>query len=350
MVLLGVMASCKPSEPEFPQSPRGEYVRGGDCSWLTEQEADGVVFRDAAGQSVEALKLMRASGMNCIRLRLWMNPEGGWCGLDDVVTKAKRAQKLGMRVMLDIHYSDFFADPSRQNIPAAWADVTYPAMRDSVYAYTERVMRRLVSEQIVLEWVQIGNETRNGMLWPVGQLWNSNGDIDGGWTRYAQMERAGYDAVKAVSPESQVVVHIDNAFADNAWFFTRLKKEGGRWDVIGLSHYPMMTEWSKLSSWQEANTLCAKRIGELHQKFACPIVLSEVGTLANREKEATRCIDDLRTRLDGLDYFQGSFYWEPQVFAGWRPHIYSSLGWGAYNMGSFTDEGAPSTALLRLWQ
>jgi arabinogalactan endo-1,4-beta-galactosidase len=251
--------------------------------------------------------------------------------------------------MIDFHYSDFFADPGRQNIPIDWKDYDLEQMKQAVANHTTDVLSALKNEGVTPEWIQVGNETRNGMLWPMGKLWDNNGDLPNGWKNYAALTTAGYDACKTVFPDALVIVHIDNAYENNNWFFRKLQYHGGKFDMIGLSHYPMMKQWSG-KDWDEMNALAASNIKLLHAEFNCPIMVVEIGTMASTEEKAAEVILDFRQRVDTLDYMKGIFYWEPQVYNNWRPNEYIELGWGAYNMGAFTSKGQPNNALKTLWK
>ena len=334
---------------DYPAPVVGSYAYGADCSWISEQEADGVLFYDTLGQAADGMRVMRDAGMNAVRLRVWVNHTTGWCNKQDVIAKAKRAAALKLRVMIDFHYSDFFADPSRQNIPVDWIDFDLAQMQQAVADHTTDVLSTLKAEGVNPEWIQVGNETRNGMLWPMGQLWNNSGDLPNGWKNYATLTTVGYDACKAVFPDAVVIVHIDNAYENNNWFFRKLKQNGGKFDMIGLSHYPMMKEWSG-KDWDAMNQLAAQNITLLYNEFKCPIMVVEIGTKAASVAQAAEVIADFRQRVNGMDYMKGIFYWEPQVYNNWRPKEYIELGWGAYNMGAFTSNGQPNDALKTLWK
>ena len=116
------------------------FAKGADVSWLTEMEKDGVKFYNQNGKATECMKLLREEGTNSIRLRVWVNPEGGWCGKDDVIAKAWRAQQLGFRLMIDFHYSDTWADPGNQKVPAAWQGYTAEQMKQAVADHTKDVL------------------------------------------------------------------------------------------------------------------------------------------------------------------------------------------------------------------
>ena len=352
-LLLPSIVSCTPivppAEDSYQPAAVGSYAYGADCSWITEEEADGVLFYDSVGNPQEGMRLMRDYGMNSVRLRVWVNHKTGWCNKEDVLVKAQRAADLKLRVMIDFHYSDYFADPSRQTTPEAWKDYTMDELLQAVADHTTEVLTALKAEGVTPEWIQVGNETRNGMLWPTGQLWDSNGDLPNGWKNYAALTTAGYDACKAVFPNAIVIVHIDNAYENNNWFFRKMKQNGGKFDMIGLSHYPMMTEWTG-KTWQEVNQLAAQNIKLLYNEFKCPIMVTEIGTLSNKEAEAVKVIEDFRGRVDKWDYMKGIFYWEPQIYNNWKPKEYATDGWGAYQMGAFNSKGHPNEALKALWK
>ena len=344
--IIAVLCTACVGESKYVPDPVGSYARGADCSWLTEQERDGVLFADSLGNPKECMRLMRDCGLNAVRLRVWVNHATGWCNLEDVLVKARRVHQLRLRLMIDIHYSDYFADPATQTTPAAWQDYDMAQLRQAVADHTAEVLNALNAEGITPEWIQIGNETRNGMLWPSGKLWDTEGAIDGGWERYASLERAGYDAAKAVFPNANIIVHIDNAYQDNTWFFRALIENGGRFDMIGLSHYPMMAEWSH-KTWQEMNSLAIANMIRLHEEFGCPVMMAEIGTLGEpaKEQEALQVVTDLLAQAKQQPWFAGTFYWEPQVFANWRPQEYEAVGWGAYGMGAFKTVKCPSDSL-----
>ena len=119
------------------------FAKGADVSWLTEMEQDGVKFYNQNGKAEECMWLLRDLGTNAIRLRVWVNPEGGWCGKDDVIAKASRAQALGYRLMIDFHYSDTWADPGNQKVPAAWQGYTFEQMKQAVANHTKDVLSAL---------------------------------------------------------------------------------------------------------------------------------------------------------------------------------------------------------------
>ncbi|MBQ9667499.1 MAG: glycosyl hydrolase 53 family protein [Prevotella sp.] len=318
------------------------FVRGADVSWCTEMEADGKKFYDANGTETELMQLLRLSGLNAVRLRVWVNPEkayGAWSDKADVLAKARRAKAQGLDVMIDFHYSDFFADPGQQTKPQAWAGMTMAQLKQAVGDHTTDVLQALKAEGIEPRWVQVGNETRPGMIFNEGKIdWSKSGEA--AWSGYVSLSNAGYEAVKAVLPGAQVIVHIDRGPEDNAWFFRDFKQYGGKFDMIGLSHYPDYTNWAT------DNTNTAKRVKSLYSQFAVPVMIVETGYDAWDENRAYSVMKDFFDKTEGITGCAGIFYWEPEVYGSWRPAYYKTLGWNAYNKGAFTTQGRPSKALL----
>ena len=360
--LFFILSACgsKPAvveeETAAPAAPA--FAKGADISWVTEQEADGVKFYDKDGRETDCFALMKGIGMNAIRLRVWVNPEtaaqqdgkdGGYgsaySGKDDVVAKAIRAKEQGLNVMIDFHYSDLFADPGRQLTPAAWRDKSVDELKEAVAAHTTEVLEALKAADVYPTWIQIGNETRPGMLHPTALLWDEEGERAEGWANYAALTNAGYDAAKAVFPETIVMVHIDNAYEENDWWFDKLRANGGQFDMIGLSHYPMVT--GKVT-WREANRLALDHIRSWAEKYGVPVMVVEVGVIYG-DAEADQCMKEFMDEVRTIEQCKGVFYWEPQVYADWRPQVYQTVfGWGAYNQGAFTPEGRPADYLYEL--
>ena len=336
-----------PEEPDpvLPPKPvpTPTFAKGADISWVSEMEKGGRTFQLKNGTKADILDVLKETGVNAIRLRVWVDPTGGWSGKDDVVRLATRAAKAGLALMVDFHYSDFFGDPSRQDIPKAWSadknDINQ--MAKHVSDHTTEVLKTLKDAGVTPNWVQVGNETRNGMLWPAGQLWTTSGEIPNGRKNFARLLNAGYGAVKAVFPSCPVLAHLNNAFEENAWWFEQIQAAGGKFDAIALSHYPQ-TE----SDWKKCNADALKQIQSLSAKFNTEVIVAEVGvkTPAN-ETLAAQVLNEFMTGIKAISKCSGVFYWEPEVDGKWKPAVYSSLGWNAYDMGAFTTDGKVTSVM-----
>ena len=334
------------------------YWKGADIGWATEYEADGQYFYNKDGERRECSELMKELGLDALRFRVWVDPSkhGNWNGREDLLVKASRARDLGMAIMIDFHYSDFWADPKKQNIPAAWSGKSYEEIRELLAEHTRDVLQMLKDNGIKPRWVQVGNETSNGFLWTVrGDQWGdpvpdslgrvtileSVGHLRNNPQQYAGLFAAGYDAVKSVFPKAEVIVHLDNGF-DQALYDSNLDtlaKYGARWDMIGMSLYPYWALDSGLETdEEEAITHCIENINHVWEKYRTPVMLVETGFEVDesRPEVMEKGRDQLRriireSRATG--HCRGIFYWEPEC----RPD--------RYKLGAFGSDGRP-TAIM----
>jgi arabinogalactan endo-1,4-beta-galactosidase len=321
--------SCKkpgitPPPMSPPPLPAG-FAKGADISWLTEMETSGKKFYDRNGVEKDCFQLMKELGMNAIRLRVWVDPAGGWCNTTDVLAKAMRAKAQGMKLMINFHYSDTWADPGQQTKPAAWAGYSSSQLLQAVYDHTFSVLTTLKNNGVIPSWVQVGNETNDGMLWPDGKA-SQHMDF------FTSLLNKGYDAVKAVDPSIQVVVHISNGGSNSLfrWIFDGIRSNGGKWDVTGMSFYPAFNDW------QAANNAVYANMQDMILRYNKPVMVTETGIRADKPVEGKAYIDDLMNKMAGLSSNSlGIFYWEPQAYAMWK----------GYGLGAFDDSGKPTAAL-----
>ncbi len=289
---------------------------GADISGTTEQEARGIQLYNAQGEPRENTALMRELGLNAVRLRVWVNPKEGFSNKEDVVRMALRAKDWGMALMIDFHYSDWWADPGQQNIPAAWKEYTYDQMRQALADHTRDVLTALKQAGVEVRWVQVGNETTNGFLWPMGHA-------EKNMRQYAGLTDAGYQAVKQIYPEAQVIIHLDGAFDPHRYdfIFDGLKKYKARFDIIGLSVYPYWDiKYNHTKTWQETVEKATVNMNRLWQKYHKPLMVVETGVEAEKPVEGKQIlsaiIDASKNKTNG--HCQGVFYWAPEADRHYR--------------------------------
>lgn len=299
------------------------FAKGADVGWLSEMEAAGTKFHDKDGHPKDCLQILKDDGINAIRLRVWVNPAKGWSGQADVVKMARRATGMGFRIMIDFHYSDFWADPQHQPKPAAWKTDHGARLAEDVYLHTRTVLQALKAAGVTPEWVQVGNEITYGMLWPDAKA-NKFDELAAAINR-------GYDAVKEVDPGTQVIIHLNNG-ADNAMFrgwFDRALKFGVRFNVIGLSFYP------DRQGWQGQIDHCAANMRDLISRYGKPVMICEIGYFHDEpeitKEILTQMIEKMRALPDGKGL--GLFYWEPESFTQ------------KYDRGAWQKDGRPSAAM-----
>jgi arabinogalactan endo-1,4-beta-galactosidase len=331
LIFISSIGSCKQGEStggNAPPNPPGNsnLFKGADVSWLTEMEAAGKKFYNSTGVEKECMQLLKDLGVNSIRLRAWVNPANGWNNTADVITKALRAKNLGMKIMIDFHYSDSWADPGKQTKPAAWATQDFTTLKQSMSDYSTTTLNTLKTNGIIPEWVQIGNETNDGMLWPEGKA-STN------MNNFAQLIKAGYAAVKAVDPSIKVIVHVSNGY-DNSlfrWLFDGLKNNGADWDIIGMSLYPNASNYSTL------NGQCLTNMNDMVARYNKDVMVVEVGMSWDQPTACNAFLTDLLSKVNSVTNGRGLgvFYWEPESYNNWQ----------GYTLGAFDNNGKPTVAL-----
>lgn len=210
-------------------------VLGADVSSLHKSEDLGGVYYDGpSGPPLSALAVLARHGVSHIRLRAWLNPADGYHDKAELLEMARRAKREGLKVLVDFHYSDTWADPAHQSKPAAWARLTTAELRQAIRDYTFDLCQSLTAQHTAPDMIQLGNELNSGMLWPDGHTWNPPN-----WDNLAGFLTAGYEAVKACSPRTRVVLHLADG-GDNGlyrWWFDNITARGVTFDVIGASYY-----------------------------------------------------------------------------------------------------------------
>ena len=307
------------------------FAKGADISWTTRMESEGMKFYNAAGQERECTELMKDIGMNSIRLRVWVNPADGWNGKEDVLEKARRANELGMNIMIDFHYSDTWADPGHQSVPAQWAGYNVAQMASAISSHTTDVLSALKSEGIDIEWVQTGNEVNSGMLWPSGKVEGSDA------MNFGSYLNAGYEAVKKIYPEAKVVLHLSNGHDAGmyTWFLDLMKKRGGKFDMVGMSLYPMWWENGGWNDWKTPVDACIANIGNVIATYGKPVMICETGARVHEPEISREIMQYILDKTRQIKGCHGVFYWEPQAPKGYND---------GYEMGAFAD-GKPTIAL-----
>lgn len=309
-------------------------VKGADISWVPAMEYSGYSWYNKSGVKKDILSILQSDyGMNTIRLRVFVNPSGdvgnGWCDTANTVAMAKRAKALGLNVIVDFHYSDSWADPGQQTIPTAWSNYTVDQLYTAVYNHTLYVMNQLIAAGVTPTYAQIGNETNNGMLWPYGKASTSSTTMK----QYANFINSGYNAVKAVSSNTKVIVHLANGDQTSlyTWNIGSLVSNGAKFDVVGMSLYPTASSYTTMLT---SNLTNMKNIKNTYKK---PVMIMECGMNYSDASTAKTYITNLITNVKslGTSYGLGVLYWEPEAYEGWN----------SYSMGAWAKNGKATVAL-----
>lgn len=293
--------------------PIGRMI-GADISWLPQIEnGDGRFGQGSSaffekGSRIDAIALLKEHGFNFIRLRIFVHPENpkgyspgvGFCGLDSTLSLARRVKDAGLGLLLDFHYSDYWADPQQQNKPLAWEGLAYPALRDSLKSYTTSVLRAMDRQHTLPDMVQVGNEINHGLLWPEGHI--SNPD------QLAGLLQAGVEGTEAVDPSIPVMMHIAlGGQNDEARFWLdNMLARGVKFDIIGLSYYPR---------WHGTLEDLSRNLNDLVQRYHKPVNVVEYS-------DFKRPVHDIVFSLPG-EMGKGAAIWEP---LGWRSGLFDRSG------------------------
>jgi len=264
MALTVCSASLAPLSAHAELPP---FVRAADLSFLQQMETADVIY-NSEGQPGDAIQILMSNGMNCVRFRLWHTPTNGWCTLSNTLVMAQRAHDAGAAILLDIHYSDTWADPGQQSKPADWNTLSFNELKVAVRDYTTEIITNFAAIGFLPDGVQIGNEITGGFLWDEGRV---GGGYDTNWSRFTDLLKSAITGVtNTLGPtdDIDIMLHIDRG-ADNEgsrWFFDRIGSHHVPYNLIGLSYYP----W-----WHGAHTALASNIADLASRYGRDIVLVE---------------------------------------------------------------------------
>ena len=246
-LLLAVLTVCLAATTANAQ----KYV-GGDISLLTKYEEAGVVYKNKSGNTVQALTFFKEQGLNAMRVRLFVDPskasakhkgEGVCQDLAYVKALGKRIKDCGMKLMLDFHYSDTWADPSNQWTPDAWKNLNDEQLCNKIYEYTKDCLSQMKKAGATPDFIQTGNEISYGMLWgtegsTANRCYTSSSNAN--WTRFINLLKKAGEACREECPDAKIIIHSERTPKPNVLtdFFDRMKNASLDYDIIGLSYYP----------------------------------------------------------------------------------------------------------------
>ncbi|WP_306909918.1 glycosyl hydrolase 53 family protein [Arthrobacter sp. B3I9] len=241
-------------------------IRGADISFTLQEEAINQPVSDN-GREAPVEQILKDNGANFVRLRLWVNPLRGTSDLNSALTLARRAQAAGLRLLVDFHYSDTWADRTSQQPPAAWQGMSYGELLSTVESYTRESVAAFAKQGTPADIVQIGNEVTRGMLWPYGQVTLPD---DENWVGLAGLINAGANGARAGNPGRHplIMVHSDTGGDRDAsiHFYDQLQRHGVGFDLIGLTYYPF---------WNGSLADLERNLRDLAYRFGKDIIIAE---------------------------------------------------------------------------
>jgi len=347
-LLLSVAAGPALSQTATP--PKSGFLVGGDVSEIPEVEALGGTYR-SMGKVQDPFVILKRAGWNFIRLRVWNNPKNGFCDKAHTLAMARRVKAAGMTLSIDFHYSDWWADPGKQNKPAAWSKMGVDELAEAVRAYTKDVVGALVKQGTPPYMVQVGNEITAGMLWPEGKL---NGNDEQKWKDLAKLVNAGVKGIREAQGRHDILtmVHLDRGGSnrDARWWFDHAIRAGMEFDTIGVSFYPF---------WHGTLADLQRNLIDLRWRYKRDVYLTEIAFPWSVDpKRGTGFVYGLSLRAPfpatprgQADYVsevvrvarrsgtKGVLYWAPTWISTKKEHV----PWS--NMATFDDSGTALPAV-----
>jgi len=324
---------------------------GADVSSVQRTLDLGGRYYDANGVQKDPLDILKGVGVNYIRLRVWLNPASGYNNKAKVLAYAQTVKAKGLKLLIDFHYSDTWADPGKQFKPAAWSSHNITQLQTDVYNHTFDVCNSLKAQGTTPDSIQIGNEINVGMLWNDGKVISNN------FTNLSLLLKQGYNAVKACNSSTQVIIHTADAdsMANMRWFYDGIRTKGVSWDITGLSYYCF---------WHGTMSNMQSVVADAISRYGKPVVIAETAypfTAANADSEpnavngSAPCSGYPATWTGQANNFTavqnaarnggaiGVFYWEPTWYAiqgnGWNPANINGTGDQWDNMAVFNWTG-----------
>ena len=290
-----LLIACAKNTAQNTVTDNTQKILGADISYLPELESAGMKFTDKGIQK-DAILILKDHGINYIRLRIFNNPAAdsgyspgkGFCDLEHTKQMALRIKAAGMKFLLDFHYSDTWADPGKQNKPAAWVNLNFAQLSQTVHDYTVQVLTALQQQNTLPDMVQVGNEINHGMLWADG----NSANID----NLAALVNAGIKGVRDIDPKIKVMLHIacGGQNAESIWFLNSMLQRNVVFDVIGQSYYPQ---------WHGTIADLQNNLTDLSKKYKQDIIVVEYSEYKTE-------VNDVAFGLSNPN-IKGTFIWEP---------------------------------------
>lgn len=354
VLLILALVSCKKSNNSTPSnnsnsgnsgsssSEPANIIRGADLSFLPQIESAGTIFYDSTGTAMDPLTIFKDNGCNTVRLRLWYQPATVHSSFSEVLSFSNKIHTAGLKVWLDIHYSDTWADQGHQTKPASWANLSTSVLEDSVYQYTKRVV-----SAIQPDYVQIGNEINDGFLW-------NDGKVDNQSTFITLLDK-GIQGARDGDNSTKIIIHFAG-YKGAFWFYRLLQSNNVNYDIIGISYYPWWHGKDINVMADSLNVLSSTfNKGVVIAETAYPFTLGYNDYTNNSVGESSQLIAkypatpqgqrdylfDLRSALSTIPKDMGFCYWEPDWVAYKGPKATDGSSWENLALFDFNNKALP---------
>tara|TARA_Y100000590_G_scaffold138997_1_gene159232 strand:- start:2086 stop:3450 length:1365 start_codon:yes stop_codon:yes gene_type:complete len=241
-----------------------QFIKGVDISMLKQVEDSGGLFYEN-GNQIDPIQIFKDKGINTFRIKIWHTPSLNYNNLESVLEIANRASGVGLDLLLDFHYSDTWADPSSQTKPSSWEELNFETLCDSIEQYSHYVITKLKNQNTLPKYVQIGNETDCGLLWPDGYVCGES-DNDVQWNKLRDLFIHAIEGVNGALDIEDTLKIISHVSSGGNWFFDNLMVQDINIDILGISYYPM---------WHGTLTDLNQNIDDLSNQFQKPVLVLE---------------------------------------------------------------------------
>lgn len=337
----------------------GSPFKGVDVSSVIALEQSGVVYRDANGDPCDLFQTLTQYGVNTVRVRIWNDPTnsvtgatygGGACDVECAVAIAERCADVGLKLLLDFHYSDFWADPAKQKAPKAWANYSHEQKQQAIYDFTAETLKRVAATGAEIAMVQIGNETTGGMCGTLLSDYNWSAE---GWQLLGDLWNAGAEAVRDYDRDVLVALHFTNPeqAGNYSYYAQMIQQSGVDYDVFATSYYPY---WHGT---MENLTTVMNEVAQTYDKLVMVAETSWLYTTENTDQFANTisgdgdlgeyvsyeispegqaaCISDVFSAMKAVENGKGIgvFYWEPAWLPVGTDYNQNLSKWETYGSG-----------------
>ena len=339
--LIIIIFSCDDDNNILPVS-QNERISAVDISSLPEILESNPIFYNLNGEQEEFISILSKNGINTIRLRLWLNPSNGHSSFKEVKDFFQSLKSQGLKTWACLHYSDTWADPGQQETPGIWKDLSFLELKDSVYAYTKRVVIEMDPD-----YIQIGNEINSGFLHPEGNI-NSN------QAQFLQLLDTASMAVRTYRDECQIMMHYAGIDGSNS-FYTQIKNID--YDIIGISYYPkwhgkslasLETTLQNLSDEFDKDVLIAETAypftlewnDQTHNIVGLneQLILPEFPATPDRQRNFIGAMNDLSQEHEKII---GFCYWGAELIAWKGPQSTTASPWENQALFNFQNKALP---------
>ena len=248
----------------FSFTKSNQFINGVDISMLKQVEENGGLFY-VNGNQIDPIQIFKDKGINTARIKIWHTPSLNYNNLESVLEIAYRASSAGLDLILDFHYSDTWADPLNQAKPSAWEDLNFETLCDSIEQYSRYVITKLKNQNSLPKYVQIGNETDCGLLWPDGYVCDESNN-ESQWNKLRELFVHAIEGVYSALDNEDTIEIISHVSSGGNWFFNNLIEQGVNIDILSISYYPM---------WHGTLTDLSQNIDDLGIMFQKPVLVVE---------------------------------------------------------------------------